>query len=311
MVGRLIWALCKFVLLLGVASAYASAPENGVYWVPGRPAQAYVVEHQQGRVVILFQTYDALGRAEWLSATGQLLDGPVLSSVGHVYHDTSHITAPILRLSGGPALGTPGRLPSTPSPIASLSPVGTLSAEFGADSRLIVEVEIQGVLVRDTLSRFNFGIGGVGRNQSLPWVTCWPDFSGDWVFVDRVLTEAAPVRYRFNAPTINAWNATTLTPEAEIRCGQQEQIQVVKFTDALSNAELKCTRTTANSPQVGVPDRGYGCELSAEGQVRFSFSTTHAQLTRIRATRGPFDGPEYIDAFTSEDGPTIYGYRIE
>ncbi len=311
MVDRLGWALCTLVLLLGAAIANAAAPESGVYWVPGRPAQAYTIEHQQGRVVVLFQSYDASGRAEWFSASGQLIDGPIISTVGHTYRDTSHITAPILNLSGGPALGFPGRLPFNPVPSISLSSVGTLSAEFGADASVSVEVNVQGQVVTDVLSRFNFGIGGVGRDQLLSWVTCWPDFSGDWVFVDRVRTDSAPSRYRFLAPTVHSWNALTLAPEPELRCGQGDQIQDLTFVDTLGGAVLRCSQTTPNSPQVGVPDRGYGCELSSGGFVRFSFATSHAQLTRVRATRGALNGQEYVDAFTSEDGPTIYGYRIE
>ncbi len=302
---------CSIVLLLGVAVVEAATPENGVYWIPGRPAQAYVVEHQHGRVVIFFLNYDAIGRAEWFSASGPLLDGPTFSTVGHTYRDTAHITASIFRMSGGPALGYTGRLPFDPVPYFSLEAVGDLSAEFGADGKVFIEVSFQGQFFSDVLSKFNFGIGGVGRDQFLPWVTCWPDFSGDWVFVDKLRTEAVPTRYRFRTPTVRAWNASTLAPEPEILCGQDVQIQDLVFVDEIAGASLRCSQTTQNSPQVGVPDRGYGCELTSGGEVRFSFATNHAQLTRIRASRGPMNGQDSVGDFTSEGGPAIYGYRIE
>ena len=46
-------ALGLFAGCFCVGNAFAATPENGLYWVPGRPAQAYAIEHQGDRVALV------------------------------------------------------------------------------------------------------------------------------------------------------------------------------------------------------------------------------------------------------------------
>lgn len=296
------------VILAGQA-AIAATPENGLYWVPGRPAQAYVIEHQAGRVVFVMLSYDASGRAEWFTASGPLQSGMLIGTHGHEPADASYVDAPLQRLAGGPPIGFPGRLPSEVVPYLLATPVGRVTLEFYGDGRTIVELRYNGEILFDSLERFNFGHGGFGRHEYVSHVACWPNLSGEWVFVDGANATRPAWRYRFASPTIRAWTQD-LVPTTQLLCDISQQTQELVYEDENSDAILRCRRTQENSSSVGIPPETFGCNLTVGDDVLFSFFANYLQLDRIRAWPGPSNGEATSNILVDPDGPPITGFRV-
>ena len=297
------------VLLAFSEAVFGATPENGLYWVPGRPAQAYTIEHQGGRVVLVMLSYNESGHAEWFTASGTLQSGMLIGTVGHDYADASYFDAPLLRLTDGPPIGFPGRLPYAIVPYFSSTPIGHVTLEFYGHGGTRIELRLNGQVISDSLERFNFGRGGFGRHEYVRHVACWPNLSGEWVFVDAAIPTRPAWRFKFAAPTIRAWTRE-LVPTTELLCDLSQQTQELTYEDENSDAKLRCRSTQENSGEVGVPPETYGCNLVDGENILFSFSTDNVQLDRIRAWPGPSNGPAAGNFPIDRNGPPITGFRV-
>ncbi|MBK7145255.1 MAG: hypothetical protein IPH76_08595 [Xanthomonadales bacterium] len=309
------WSLRACSLALGllasclcVANAFAATPENGLYWDPGRPAQAYAIEHQGDRVALVMLSYDEAGRAEWFTASGPLQSGMLIGTHGHDPGDASYITGSLFRLAGGPPIGFSGLLPGDDVPYFTSAPVGQITAEFYGDGRVILLLRHNGQSVFSLLQRFNFGYGGFGRHDYLPHVNCWPNLAGEWVFVDREDVSRPARRFKLAQPQVRAWTQD-LVPTSELRCDFHDQTQELLYADELSNAVLRCRRTREDSGGVGIDPWTFGCALVEAGETVFSFEANYTQLDRIRAWRGSLrDVGER--SITDPHGPEMTGFRV-
>ncbi len=299
-------ALVLGVFEPGPVSAGAT-PENGLYWAPGRPAQLYAIEHQEDRVVLVVMSYDDAGRAEWFTASGPLTAGMLIGTPGHDDADAAYLDAPLHRLSGGPPLDFRPQLPN-PVPYFSAAPVGRVTVEFYGSGSVQMFLRYNGQVVTSSLTRFNFGYGGFGQSEFLPHMTCWPDLSGEWVFVDRSELASPARRYKFSQPRLRAWNLQLL-PTNDMRCGPGDQTHDVEYRDEMGGAMLRCRQTREDSGSIGIDPATYGCQLIEANEVVFSFEGYYTQLDRIRAWRGTL--PDNADrVFNDPDGPPITGFRV-
>ena len=249
-------ALVSGMLGPGPASADAT-PENGLYWAPGRPAQLYAIEHQEDRVVLVVMSYDEAGRAEWFTASGPLTPGMLIGTPGHDVADAAYLNAPLYRLSGGPPLDFRQQLPSF-VPFFTATSIGTVTLEFYGHGKVWLDLRYNEQLVRSVLTRFNFGYGGFGRDEFLPHVACWPDLSGEWVFVDRSELARPARRYRFSPPQVRAWNQQ-LVPTNNMRCGFGDQTHDIEYRDQSGGATLRCRQTREDSGSIGIDPMTFGC----------------------------------------------------
>jgi hypothetical protein len=299
-------ALVSGMLGPGPASADAT-PENGLYWAPGRPAQLYAIEHQEDRVVLVVMSYDEAGRAEWFTASGPLTPGMLIGTPGHDVADAAYLNAPLYRLSGGPPLDFRQQLPSF-VPFFTATSIGTVTLEFYGHGKVWLDLRYNEQLVRSVLTRFNFGYGGFGRDEFLPHVACWPDLSGEWVFVDRSELARPARRYRFSPPQVRAWNQQ-LVPTNNMRCGFGDQTHDIEYRDQSGGAMLRCRQTREDSGSIGIDPMTFGCQLIEAGQVVYSFDGLYTQLDRIRAWHGTLsENSERV--LNDPEGPPITGFRV-
>jgi len=152
-------------------------PERGLYWVPQRPHQAFYIEHQNNRAVIVVLAFDEQGHAEWFTASGELQVGTTLDtemSDRKLYH---YFRAPLARVQGGPVLGFSENLPR-PVPTPTGESIGTVTVNFTPDPATYVDLQttLPGGPIRrqenQLVQRFNYGFGGFGRNAGLAHDRC-------------------------------------------------------------------------------------------------------------------------------------------
>ena len=292
-------------------------PESGLYWNPLRPAELYAIEYQQNRMVLVAYIYDENGKAEWFTASAPLLlmlDGDEMPA------DRSVLDAPLLRAVGGPPMGTPGHVQNTNLPYPTFSVVGRAIIMFYAENevQLILRFgdEEEYKQVTGSLERFNFGYGTIGRGYS-PGTSCWNNWQGEWVFVDRERPEQAAWRFKFGAPTIRAWNFNHEPITSTPTCSSNLETHLIEYDDEWSDRKLRCVLRYGYNPSAPpiseIPENADGCELVDGDEVLFTTFWTgfQDQLKRIRAWRGSAQDTHYTDVFTDLDGPAITGYRVE
>ena len=300
------------LMLQFVNTVHAATPENGLYWAPTRPANLYVIEHQKGRMALVIYSYDAQGRPEWYSASGPLL--PLFVGSEEVA-DQALFDAPLTRAVGGPPLGTQGRMPDDAIAYPSFVPVGRVVMTFYAEAGNFISVRIGDTELVDELLPFNFNFGGFGRHYHVPWQICWPDWTGEWVFVDRAEPTKAALRYHFQAPSVRVWDQFNNPLPQNSSCGTPYQTHWIEYPDEYSDAVLRCVRrgNAAGIPSP-LPEGAFGCEIVEGAEVALSFfwSSSHAeQLKRIRAWSGPAAEVTFEQVVNDPTGPTITGYRVE
>lgn len=293
-------------------------PESGLYWNPLRPAEFYAIEYQTNRMVFVAYIYDEQGKAEWFTASAPLLlmlDGDEMPA------DRSVLDAPLLRAVGGPPMGTEGHVQNTNLPYPTFSVAGRAIVQFFAENQVIMDLrfgdEQNFKQVTYTLERFNFGHGTIGRNPELPGSSCWANWQGEWVFVDRERPEQSAWRFKFGVPTIRVWDDLGQPTNAAPVCGRSLQTQLIEYEDEMSDRKLRCVNRASYRPDAQpiseIPDDAFFCELVDGDNVLFTtvWLGYKKQLKRIRAWRGSAAELSQNQVFTDLDGPAITGYRVE
>ncbi len=303
--------LAAFLFLLQSFNfAMAITPENGMYWEPSRPANLYVIEYQKGTMVLVIYSYDAQGRPEWYSASGPLQQIP---SGGEFPADHAQFDAPLARAVGGPPLGTQGHAPGDALAYPSFMPVGRVLITFYAEAANYISIRINDVELSGELQPFNFGFGDIGQDLYVPWQTCWPDLTGEWVFVDKAQPTKPAWRYRFAAPTVRAWDQFDQPIPTPV-CRNNSQTHWIEYRDMNSNAVMRCVQHRSSTVASTIlPAGAMGCEVVDGNTVVMSsfWSSYDRQLKRFRAWPGPASAVTYDQILSDPNGPTITGYRIE
>ena len=309
--STLLRTICGLLLLQFFAVAHAVTPESGIYWAPSRPANLYVIENQRGKIAFIAYTYDEQGRAEWFTSSGTLVRVPPDVEHGP---DGWRLDAPLSRATGGPPIGTPGRMPGDPLPYPTIAPIGRVLLTFYAESQVDLEIRINGQTIVDTLEPFNFGYGSIGQSDQIPWEHCWKNYSGEWVFVDRTEPTRPAWRFRFAEPQVRVWDDAGQPTNAAMKCGDTRQAHLVTYDDLDSDAHLRCSSQNVATRPPEVPANAQGCELvSADGTTLFSFFMYgyEDQLKRIRAWLGAPRLMPWTEDDNGTDTPPITGYRVE
>ena len=309
--STLLRTICGLLLLQFFAVAHAVTPESGIYWAPSRPANLYVIENQRGKIAFIAYTYDEQGRAEWFTSSGTLVRVPPDVEHGP---DGWRLDAPLSRATGGPPIGTPGRMPGDPLPYPTITPIGRVLLTFYAESQVDLEIRINDQTIVDTLEPFNFGHGSIGQSDQIPWEHCWKNYSGEWVFVDRTEPTRPAWRFRFAEPQVRVWDDAGQPTNAAMKCGDTRQAHLVTYDDLDSDAHLRCSSQNVATRPPEVPANAQGCELvSADGTTLFSFFMYgyEDQLKRIRAWLGAPRLMPWTEDDNGTDTPPITGYRVE
>ena len=121
--------------LLGVGSARAYTPENGVWWTPSEPGTGITVEIQDNFVAMSLYYYDAQGFPEWYTATGFLQGNSVFE-------------AEVERFFGGTCLGCAWR------PNAEDGSLGRVRVEFDPEDPMRATLRFAGRTV--PIQRFHY-----------------------------------------------------------------------------------------------------------------------------------------------------------
>ncbi|MCC6560719.1 MAG: hypothetical protein IT478_05135 [Xanthomonadales bacterium] len=304
------------VLCAGLGSVQAETPERGLYWTPTRPHQAFYLEHQGTRSVLVVLAYDEAGHSEWFTATGALRVGTTLDiemSDPSLYH---YFTGPLERWNDGPVLGftgDPGQYP--PSPEA--SSIGVVTVNFSPLGEVYLDLASTlpdgpaRRLSNARLSRFNFGFGGFGRNSWPSHDSCWPNLSGEWAFIDRAERTRQPWRFHFTTRSVRAWDWSRQAwlDASMMTCGFSYQPHEIVYRDDVANADLRCA-STEGGPPPDFPDQAHACEVieNSTGQTLFWFfiGSSSAHPERVLARYGtPRDG------VPPEEYAPIIGMRVE
>lgn len=307
---RSIILAASLFMLQGFTCAFAITPENGMYWSPSRPSNLYVIEYQKGVMALVIYSYDAQGRPEWFTASGPLQQ---FHGGSELPADQAIFDASLTRASGGPPLGTQGHAPNDPLPYPNFVPVGRVIMSFYAEAANDIHIRIGDVDIYDELQPFNFGYGSIGRDLYIPWETCWPDLTGEWVFVDRARPTQPAWRYRFSAPTVRAWDRFDQPVPTPV-CRDSYQTQWIEYKDLNSNAVMRCVQAKdSTAASTILPAGALGCEVVDGGTVVMSSFvwSYRQQLKRFRAWPGPAANVTVDQILNDPNGPTITGYRVE
>jgi hypothetical protein len=296
------------IALLFFISAGASAqlvpqfkPETGMYANPLRSGEGAFIEVQGDTVAMAFFTHTADGDSIFYTAAGSLFASGAAEPNRTGYLPVGRVSADLYRTSGGPILGSiqPGQQPYV------VTRVGSVHVEFGYLNTVAF------CLAFDTsaapspvappcsliyLTRVAFGLGTHGAD-SIAGGWCWPDFLGEWIFIDRSEENTTPLLLNFTERTITS-------PEVPITCGGDYGPQVLTFRDNVRDGEMRCLHGSPD-PLDGV--RKAACELRLGGspEAQFWFYPSDLTPTRVIGSKGPYR-PGY--ARTTE---TVLGIRVQ
>jgi hypothetical protein len=293
---------------LGLGQARAVIPESGMYWNPSYPGLGYYIEHQNGVVTLIIYAYDETGDPEFYIASGQLLTNvPVEPGGWGPGRLPAHgLSAPLFRVTNGRFITSPLPRPGVPDFLNAR--VGSVRVLFDFHNAAEVEVLLdappagQAVMGTAAVQRFNFALGSFGTNAISNARACWPDFRGQWVFVDESNSSRAPWRFNF----------TEAAPfPAEQTCPSPNVDHGVVFRDPSRNAELRCaSRNGRADPQTGrtlVP----GCELWQDGVAQFSIAQPDLGLRRMVGSVGELSTFTVGQPATLRKPERVLGMRMD
>lgn len=252
-------ALALLLVCLSVSAQISTrplVPEPGIYRDGSQAGNGYLFESQGDVWTFAVFAYDEQGRPEHYVASGRVSQG--LSGV-------------LYKTSGGRMLGD-DRANGDGAGLQR-ERLGTISLyshlEYSDQfyDGLFVDVTLDSPRAGQqrnsfyALSRMNYGRGAIRGSDS---IQCWPDFRGDWVFVDK--TDASRVVWRYSFTEVSS------SPPLPFACGTQRVPHIMSFRDPVAGATLRCI-DGENQPPGGGPPTFSGCELRRDGSdaVVFSF----------------------------------------
>jgi hypothetical protein len=274
------------ILLLSASQVAAEVPqfipETGVYANAKRSGEGAFIEVQGNIATISFFTHTADGDSTFYTAGGPLFTIPANEQRQEGYYPATRVTADLYKTVGGPVLGrlTPGDVPYSPQK------VGLVTAEFGYLNQVEVYVRFDDPVPPGSprqsiffLQRLTFGLGTFGRNNITDY-WCWPDFTGEWIFVDHSDESRAPLRFKFAQPSI-------VPSASQISCPINVDLQIMTYRDEERDAELRCVLSDRD-PIDGLEKAG--CELRIAGtpEPLFWFGSSDLTPTRMVGSLGAF-----------------------
>ncbi len=267
------------LLLAGVVPLVADAviPESGIYVPIGRPGEAWLIEHQNGKVAALLMSYRLDRQPEFYFASGDLVKGVVDTEVLLNGDEIGHrFTATLMQSRSDVPMGL-HRVPRLLRLDA--KPVGLIHMEFvhgGAiqlsisrdDVLRIVAPEDESLSIESTqyLLRFNFGHQPFGFSGADLELQCSINREGDWVFLDETDPMLPPWRFRFvlEAPVV-------VPPPGNGNC--LSSLPDVVYVDRARSAKMVC-------------DRLEHCSVIQNGQPLFYFHQLDVGIDRMIGYRG-------------------------
>jgi hypothetical protein len=276
-------------------------PETGMYANPKRSGEGAFIEVQGDLVAMAFFTHTQNGDSIFYTAAGTLFGSDIAEANRTGYLSVGRVSADLYRTEGGPVLGSvvPGDVPYA------TTKVGNVQAEFGYLNSVTFYLTFDSVAVPSPvappsavfyLKRVAFGLVTHGTN-SITGDWCWPDFLGEWVFIDRSDETATPLRFTFSERTISP-------SETPITCGGERSGQVLSFRDVQRDAQMRCLKGNPD-PLDGVSK--VACELRVGNSAAplFWLFPTDMTPTRVIGSKGSYL-PLY--ARTTE---TVLGIRVQ
>jgi hypothetical protein len=280
-----------------------------MYWNPEYPGLGYYIEHQNGVVTLIIYAYDETGDPEFYIASGQLLTNvPVEPGGWGPGRLPAHgLSAPLFRVTNGRFLTGPYAHSETIPDFVSAR-LGLVRVLFDFQGTATIEVMLDSPPAgqrdsgRVVVSRFGFGFGAFGSNLIVKNLSCWPDFRGQWVFVDESNPARAPWRFNF----------TEAAPfPAEQTCPSPNVDNGVVFRDPSRNAELRCANRNGRAdPQTGrtlVP----GCQLWQDGVAQFSIAQPDLGLRRMVGSVGELSTFTVGQPATLRKPERVLGMRMD
>ena len=251
--------LLALLVVCGNAAAQIStppvAPESGIYQDQTQVGNGYLFESQGDVWTFAIFAYDEQGRPEHVVASGRVSQGlfGVLyrTSGGRMLGDEAYnLDGAGLRHERVGVVGLYSNLESAEQNY------NVLFADITLDTPRVGEYRDRMV----TMQRIDYGRGAVRGTDG---IQCWPDFRGDWVFIDKTEASREVSRYRFTD--------LSSSPPLPFACGIQRLPHVMSFRDPVAGATLRCMDGIVD-PLDGQP-KWAGCELRHDGsnEVIFSF----------------------------------------
>lgn len=278
-------------------SAFAAVPEGGFYVDNERPGLGFAIEVQQDRVGLVIYAYGEDGEPEFLTAGGTLT---VIRNPSEFPLDEIHLlNADLYRSDGGYGFLSVERPTNYRE-----ERIGEVSLQFGSSAVGTITINIQkpvaglpvGTRVR-SLTKLSFGFGAIGDIPRLVSNGCWPDLRGEWVFVNAVAEEAAPIRVKLST-------VEDLSPNNDA-CSSRS---VKRYEDIERGITLTCVNSenAADFPNNNLTLSG--CELrDASSTPLLSFSLGNMGLTKIQARMGGLPPPSSRLDRTGE----VIGFRVK
>ena len=277
-------------------------PETGVYSDPMRTGEGAFIEVQGNTMALAFFTHTPDGDSTFYTGAGPLFLSNVADASQNGFLPVTRATADLYKTAGGPVLGALLTNPAQPG--YTVTKVGRVTVEFGYLNSVVFYLEHDTSVIPSPVAppystfymqRLTYGLATHGTDLITRY-WCWPDFVGEWVFVDRADSSRTPLRLNFTERTI--------TPDAPLTCPAEGTQQILSFRDPQRNAEMRCVYAVPD-PLDGVNKSA--CELRLDGnpQPEIWISRSDMTATRVIGSRGAYR-PGY--ARTTE---TVVGIRIQ
>jgi hypothetical protein len=264
-------------------------PETGIYGDPRRTGEGAFVEVQGEIATVAFFSHTLDGDSTFYVAAGPLktVNGTpapcCFESILAGYYPVVYLQADVYKTFGGAILGrqaTTGVVPYEPTK------VGRMIAEFGQLGFMGVYIawdqpgpegvwpETFSILSRRAFGLNAFGVDDITEN----W--CWPDFRGEWVFIDHTRPDQAAERYDFDEVSI--------VPNLEaVQCpAPQGSLQILTFRDASKDAQLRCV--TGTDPLDGQNKRTCEFRVGDDPEPIYWFNPSDLTPTRMIGSLGAF-----------------------
>jgi hypothetical protein len=272
-------SVAALLMLVGMSSAYAAHPESGLYWNPINNGTGYTIEVQGDRVAMVIYSFSTSGDPEVFVGAGQLVEGGTVEPSTYTQGLLpSHTVAGTLhRPTNGNRLGN---FNTTAPGIPLMQSVGNFRLTFTYHSSAFLELALTDAgggpsFTTTFLIRSNYGYGSLGTHPTDAGFTCFPDYRGQWVFVEQ--SDLARPAWRFN------FTEAVVDPLGPFTCADSAK---VTFVDPARSARMECQIQRPIEPGAGVERYG-GCEVIQNGQVLFNSNYNDLGLERFLGSLGP------------------------